>query len=74
MAFQATVYFDTEGIFFLESLKSPDHWLISDLIPKKSEKFESRKNFVTIFASVKNWSKKWNFDFFAHAIFEKLQN
>ena len=54
MAFQATVYFDTEGIFFLESLKSPDHWLISDLIPKKSEKFESRKNFVTIFVSVKN--------------------
>ena len=32
-------------------------WLISDLIPKKSEKFEFRKNFVTIFFSVKNWPK-----------------
>ena len=63
-----------KAFFFLESLKSPDHWLISDLIPKKSEKFEFRKNFVTIFFSVKNWPKKWNFDFFAHAIFEKLQN
>ena len=49
-------------------------WLISDLIPKKSEKFEFRKNFMSIFFSVKNWPKKWNFDFFAYAIFEKLQN
>ena len=43
--------------------KSGPQWLISDLIPKKSEKFEFRKNFVTIFFSVKNWPKKWNFDF-----------
>ena len=38
--------------------------MISDLIPKKSEKFEFRKNFVTIFFSVKNWPKKWNFDLY----------
>ena len=30
------------------------YWLISDLIPKKSEKFEFWKNFVTMFFSVKN--------------------
>ena len=32
-------------------------WLISDLIPKKSEKFEFWKNFSTMFSSVKNWPK-----------------
>ena len=48
------------------------YWLISDLIPKKSEKFEFRKNFVTIFFSVKNWPKKWNFDFFCPRNFEKI--
>ena len=47
-------------------------WLISDLIPKKSEKFEFRKNFVTIFFSVKNWPKKWNFDFFCPRNFRKI--
>ena len=30
------------------------NWLISDLIPKKSEKLEFWKNFVTIFFSVEN--------------------
>jgi len=30
------------------------HWWISDLIPKKSEKFEFRKNFFIIFFSVEN--------------------
>ena len=29
-------------------------WFISDLIPKKSEKLKFRKNFVTIFFTVKN--------------------
>ena len=29
-------------------------WLISDLIPKKTEKFEFSKNFVAMFLSVKN--------------------
>ena len=29
-------------------------WLISDLIPKKSEKFEFLKNLVTMFFGVKN--------------------
>ena len=48
------------------------HWLISDLIPKKSEKFEFRKNFVTIFFSVENWPKKWNFDFFCPRNFRKI--
>ena len=47
------------------------YWLISDLIPKKSEKFEFRKNFVTIFFSVKNWPKKRNFDFFCLRNFRK---
>ena len=36
------------------ALMSQPEWLISDLIPKKSEKFEFRKFFVTIFSSVKN--------------------
>ena len=36
-----------------ENIPGP-YWLISDLIPKKSEKFEFRKNFVTIFFTVKN--------------------
>ena len=48
------------------------HWLISDLIPKKTEKFELRKNFVTIFFSVKNWPKKQNFDFFCPRNFRKI--
>ena len=33
------------------------YWLISELIPKKSEKFEFWKNFSTMFLSVKNWPK-----------------
>ena len=36
---------------------SEPYWWISDLIPKKSEKFEFWKNFSTIFLSVKNWPK-----------------
>ena len=51
-----------------------DRWLISDFIHKKSEKFEFRKNFVTIFSVAKTDQRKRNFDFFAHAINEKLQN
>ena len=48
------------------------NWLISDLIPKKSEKLEFWKNFVTIFFSVENWPKNEILIFFAHAIFEKF--
>ena len=47
-------------------------WLISDLIPKKSEKIEFRKNFMSIFFSVKNWPKKWNFDFYCLRNFRKI--
>ena len=45
--------------------------MISDLIPKKSEKFEFRKNFVTIFFSVKNWPKKTKFGLFLPTQFSK---
>ena len=48
------------------------HWLISDLIPKKSEKFEFWKNFVTMFFSVKNWPIKQNFEIFRPRNFEKI--
>ena len=41
-------------------------------MPKKSEKFEFRKNFVTIFFSVKNWPKKQNFDIFHPRNFRKI--
>ena len=33
------------------------YWLISDLIPKKYEKFEFWKNFETMFLSTKNSQK-----------------
>ena len=48
------------------------YWLISDLIPKKSEKFEFWKNFVTMFFSVKNWPIKQNFEIFRPRNFEKI--
>ena len=38
-----------------------DNWLISDLIPKKSQKCEFRKHFVTIFSVSKPDPKKKNF-------------
>ena len=47
------------------------YWLISDLIPKKSEKFEFRKIFVTIFFSVKNWPRKTKFWLFSPTQFSK---
>ena len=51
------------------------YYVLFDLRLKKSEKFEFRKNFVTIFFTVKNWLKNWNFGFFfAYAIFEKSLN
>ena len=62
---------DDLNIWSSMKIKFP-YWLISDLIPKKSEKFEFRKNFVTIFFSVKNWPKKWNFDFFCPRNFRKI--
>ena len=46
-------------------------WLISDLIPKKSEKFEFRKIFLTIFFSVKNWPRKTKFWLFSPTQFSK---
>ena len=48
------------------------YWLISDLIPKKSEKFEFLKNFVTMFFSVKNWPIKRNFEIFRPRNFGKI--
>ena len=47
------------------------YWLISDLIPKKSEKYEFCKNLVIMFLSVENWPENEILQFFAHAIFEK---
>ena len=38
--------------------------LISGLIPKKNERFELWKNFVTISLTVQNWSEKGNFECF----------
>ena len=49
----------------------PLYWLISDLIPKKSEKFEFRKIFLTIFFSVKNWPRKTKFWLFSPTQFSK---
>ena len=49
----------------------PSHWWISDLIPKKSEKFEFRKNFFIIFLSVKNWPRKTKFWYFSPTHFPK---
>ena len=46
-------------------------WWISDLIPKKSEKFEFRKNFFIIFLSVKNWPRKTKFWYFSPTHFPK---
>ena len=48
------------------------NWLFSDLNPKKSEKFEFRKNFVSTFFSVKTWPKKRNFHFFCPPNFRKI--
>ena len=48
------------------------YWLISDLIPKKSEKFEFLKNLVTMFFGVKNWPIKRNFEIFRPRNFGKI--
>ena len=42
---------------FLKTKKF-QHWLISDLIPKKYEKSEFWKIFVTMILSMENWPKK----------------
>ena len=58
----------------LEILKiQGSNWLISDLIPKKYEKFEFSKNFVIIFLSSQNGPRKRNFNIFCPRIFDKLQ-
>jgi len=49
------------------------YWLISDLIPKKYEKFEFSKNFVIMFLSSQNGPRKRNFNIFCPRIFDKLQ-
>ena len=46
-------------------------WLISDFIPKKSEKFKFRKNFVTIIFHCQNWPRKGIFDIFCPRNFRK---
>ena len=43
------------------SLKLTSYWLISDLIPKKYEKFEFSKTFVTMFLSGQSWPRKTKF-------------
>ena len=48
------------------------HWLISDLIPQKSEKFEFSKNFVNMHSSVKNWSRSRIFWIFRWSHFRKI--
>ena len=48
--------------------------LVSDLIPKKSEKFEIRKNYITIFLSVKNWPQKQNFQSFRPRNLRNFEN
>ena len=47
-------------------------WLISDLIPKKSEKFEFRKNFGTIFFKCQKLTQKTKFWYFSHSQILKL--
>ena len=37
-----------------KNISKDTDWLISDLIPKKSEKFEFPKNFAIMFLSIKN--------------------
>ena len=54
--FRNSFFYEFSWIFW--NFYEFQHWLISDLIPEKSEKFEFRKNFVTIFFSVKTWPKK----------------
>ena len=46
-------------------------WWISDLIPKKYEKFEFWENFNTMLLSVKNWPKKRIFEISRPRIFKK---
>ena len=46
-------------------------WWISDLIPKKSEKFEFRKNFFIMFFGVENWPRKTKFRYFSPTHFPK---
>ena len=41
-----------------QKILKPKKWLISDLIPKKYEKFEFSKNFVTMFVSGQNSDSK----------------
>ena len=57
-----------------ENMSQFSHWFISDLIPKKSEKFEFRKNFATItyFSAGKTGPKNEILKFSANAIFRKL--
>ena len=43
------------------------YWLISDLIPKKSEQLEFSKDFAIMFLAFKVDPEKRNFDIFAHA-------
>ena len=59
---------------FAIHLTTLNHWLIQLCKWLISGWVRISKSFVTILCSVNNWPKKRNFDFFAHAIFEKLQN
>ena len=59
--FRPTRRTDQIGVKGQNGSNASINWLISDLIPKKSEKFEFRKNFVTIFSRVKNWPSR-NFE------------
>ena len=69
---------DTKNYNIYDAIKNyherNGEWLISDLIPEKSENIKFRKNFVTIFISVKRLPEKTKIFFYAHAIFEKWQN
>ena len=57
---------------FILRLRVRPKWFISDLIPKKSEKFEFSKNFGIIFFIVRNRSKKLNFEIFRRGNFSKM--